>query len=326
MTFVINTDIPFSPKVRPVAIFLSLLMIALSSCSGVVPEGLKVPKVVEMREMASASDVTVTCVLTPSGGVDGCVFILSKDGTEISRQDGTKGNDGSYSCVFAGLRQDSEYSWFVEYTNGKDEALSDTRSFLTERLPYDPVLWEAILEEFDSDGDGRLSEGEKLVAKEFTISDIPLNSLSGIEELEYLETLYLGGNGLKEPDFSGLPNLETLSCGRDNYQRIVFDNPKLSYIYIIGTPLKGLDTSRLPLLWHLDSYGNPFETLDFSTNPALWQIAMSGSSLEELDLSSNPKIGILYLKENDKLRTVWLAPGCEPDEIELPEGALVKQK
>lgn len=296
----------------------------LSSCGGQVPEGLLLPKVVGMNETASANDVILTCTL--SGNVDGSIFFLGKDGAEVSRSAGTKENDGSYSCTIAGLKQDTDYSWWVVFTNGKDEVRSETRTFRTDRLPYDPALWNCILENFDTDGDGRLSEEEKLAAKELNLSEIPLASLSGIEELPYLERLYLLGNGLKEPDFSVLPNLDMVACGRDNYQRVYFDNPKLTYLYIISTPLKELDLSKLPALGHLDSFGSPLERLSFSVNPELWQVAVEGSEIRELDLSANPKIGILYLKYNEKLETVWLASGCEPDIVEVADHTTVQYK
>lgn len=282
------------------------------------------PKVVAMNETVSANDVILTCTL--SGNVDDCIFFLGKDGAEVSRSAGTKEDDGSYSSQIAGLKQDADYSWWVVFTNGKDEVRSETRTFRTGRLPYEPALWDCILENFDTDGDGRMSEEEKLAAKELTLSDISLASLSGIEELPYLERLYMGGNGLKEPDFSVLPNLETVACGRDNYQRVLFDNPKLTYLYIISTPLKELDLTKLPALGHLDSFGNPLERLSFSANPELWQVAVEDSEIRELDLSANPKIGILYLKYNEKLETVWLASGCEPDIVEVADHTTVQYK
>ena len=303
---------------------LTVASLLLYSCSGRVPEGLLLPTVTDMGETATAGDVTMTCTL--SGTVDDCQFILGKDDTEVARSAGIRENDGSFTCTIAGLKQDTDYSWWIVYTNGKDEATSCTRRFRTERLPYDPNLWKRILDSFDTDGDGRLSEEEKRNAKELILSDIPLQSLSGIEELPYLETLYLGGNGLKVPDFSGLPNLVMVSCGRDRYENIIFDNPKLVYLYIIATPLKELDTSRLPALWHLDSFGNPLERLSFSANPDLWQIALEGSEIRELDLSANPKIGVLFLKENEKLETVWLAAGCEPETIEVADHTIVQHK
>ena len=119
----------------------------LSSCGGQVPEGLLLPKVVGMNETASANDVILTCTL--SGNVDGSIFFLGKDGAEVSRSAGTKENDGSYSCTIAGLKQDTDYSWWVVFTNGKDEVRSETRTFRTDRLPYDPALWNCILENFN---------------------------------------------------------------------------------------------------------------------------------------------------------------------------------
>ena len=179
---------------------------------------------------------------------------------------------------------------------------------------------------FDIDGSGNISESERSKAKEFALSDLPLSSLSGIEELPYLERLSIGGNGLEVVDITALKNLEFLSCGRDNYERIIFDNPKLSYIYIIETPLKALDTSGLPGLCYLDSYNNPFENLSFKDNPRMEHIILVGAEMEELDLSSNPRFDIIFVRENDNLRILWLHPECKPSSIDINDKTEIKYK
>ena len=308
------------------SLLVTTVFLLLSSCGGEVPEGLMMPEIVEMSETASANEVTMTCALTPSANVSGCVFVVAQGSTEIAMIEVVNSHEGVFSATVSGLRQDTGYSWSVTYTNGKDEGRSDARSFRTEKLPYDPTLWEAILDAFDKDGDGSLSEDEKLEAREFRITDIRLTSLSGIEELKYLERLTIAANGLRAPDVSGLKNLEFLSCGRDNYENVIFDNPKLSYVYIIETPLTTLDTSGLPALDYLDAYNNPFETLSFASNPRMSHIILVGAVMEALDLSTNPGFDIIYVRENDNLRVLWLHPDCKPSSIDLNENTQIKYK
>lgn len=304
-------------------IFLSLL---IASCSNDVPEGLAAPDMLEMSEKASAYNVVMTCSPSPDGKVARCVFRVFQGATEIAAVEGDHEDGGAFIASATGLRQNTEYSWTATLTNGKDEITSMPRHFKTEKLPYDPVLWEEILRNFDLDGNGNISESERLQAKEFVLSDLPLSSLSGIEELPYLESLSIGGNGLNVVDISALKNLEFLSCGRDNYERMIFDNPKLSYIYIIETPLKALDTSGLPGLCYLDSYNNPFENLSFKDNPRMEHIILVGAEMEELDLSSNPRFDIIFVRENENLRVLWLHPDCKPSSIDINDKTEIKYK
>ena len=298
----------------------------LSSCGGQDFEGMRMPEAVEMIEVAATDQVQLRCVLNTVGNVAECGFGIARSGEAPERHPGVLAQDGSFYCTVTGLRQDTEYSWFAFWSNGKDEAMTDTRTFRTEKLPYDPVLWEAILKEFDKDGDGKLSDSEKRSATEFTISDLRLSSLSGLEELEYLERLNCGGNGLKELDVSALKNLTFLGCGRDNYERMIFDNPKLAYIYIVSTPLKDLDTSKLPELNQLDSYDNPFESLSFESNPILSHITLEGAAMEELDLSTNVRMEVIFVRNNPDLRVLWLHPDCKPRLIDINDNTQIKYK
>ncbi|MBR5397070.1 MAG: hypothetical protein IK145_04385 [Bacteroidales bacterium] len=304
-------------------IFLSFLM---ASCSNDVPEGLAAPGMLEMSETASAYNVVMTCLPSPAVNVVSCLFRVFQGTTVIAVVEGGHEDGGAFIASASGLRQNTEYSWTATLTNGKDEITSTPRPFKTEKLPYDPVLWEEILRNFDIDGSGNISESERSKAKEFALSDLPLSSLSGIEELPYLERLSIGGNGLEVVDITALKNLEFLSCGRDNYERIIFDNPKLSYIYIIETPLKALDTSGLPGLCYLDSYNNPFENLSFKDNPRMEHIILVGAEMEELDLSSNPRFDIIFVRENENLRVLWLHPDCKPSSIDINDKTEIKYK
>ena len=161
--------------------FIALLLLLLSSCSS-VPADLSAPEVFEMSETVSAYSVTMTCSPSPDGKVARCVFRVFQGATEIAAVEGDHEDGGAFIASATGLRQNTEYSWTATLTNGKDEITSMPRHFKTENLPYDPVLWEEILRNFDLDGNGNISESERSGAKELVLSDIPLSSLSGIEE------------------------------------------------------------------------------------------------------------------------------------------------
>lgn len=305
--------------------FIALLLLLLSSCSS-VPADLSAPEVFEMSETVSAYSVTMTCSPSPDGKVARCVFRVFQGASEVAAAEGVREEGETFKATVTGLIQDTDYSWTAAMSNGKDEVCSLPRSFRTEKLPHDPVLWEELLRNFDSDGDGNISESERFGAKELVLSDIPLSSLSGIEELPFLEKLSVGGNGLKVLDVSALKNLEFLSCGRDKYEKIIFDNPELSYLYIISTPLKELDTSGLPVLGYLDSYDNPFEFLSFKENPRMEHLILVGAEMEELDLSTNPRFDIIYVRENENLRVLWLHPDCKPSGLDINDKTEIKYK
>ena len=142
----------------------------------------------------------------------------------------------------------------------------------------DPVnmesYWYEILSDYDTDGDGTLSDEELLPVTSVTIDDWYPDSLEGVERLVNLEVL----------KGEGLYNLVAADLSQ---------NTKLKELTLLGTGLSGLNLSANTALTKVIISGY-FEALDFSNNPDLEEIDISGfedyAEIEFGDLSNLKKL------------------------------------
>lgn len=89
----------------------------------------------------------------------------------------------------------------------------------------DPAFKAAVLEQYDSDGDGELSQDdEALRVVNLDVSGRGITSLVGMEDMHNLQTLDFSGNDVKEVDFSPYPNFihlrEANGSGNPNLARV----------------------------------------------------------------------------------------------------------
>jgi Ca2+-binding EF-hand superfamily protein len=175
----------------------------------------------------------------------------------------------------------------------------------------DPAFREYLINNFDGDGDGRLSETEAEGVDEIDCSELNISSLEGIERFTNLTSLACSGNKLATIDVRSNTALVTLRC----------DSNRLTRLDVSGnTALEVLSCGR-----------NEFLSLDVSANRELKSLACNGNRLLDLDVSNNTKLESLlfhdnlvslavYLdnnlslktvncKNNSKLRALYLKPG-----------------
>jgi len=175
-----------------------------------------------------------------------------------------------------------------------------------------------MLSQYDTNGDGEFSEEEIKAVTDVVVSDLPLESLSGLEVFTSIEKFACGGNGFKVLDLSQLKSIVELSCGRDDYEKIIFDNPKLESIYLIYAPkLKSFSTKGLPALKGLATHWlDSLEEVDLSGSPSLEGFGFYGTSIKSIDLSDfsywhevdcryNEKLDTLYLKEGGRITNLY---------------------
>ena len=224
-------------------------------------------------------------------------------------------------------------------------AFADDSTVLTRDDILEKNVYNAMLTEGDSDGNGELTEGEAAKIKELTISGLQHGALTGLEYckgltsltvtdsrvknlsflsgLTSLTSLTLSGNEIE--DLSGLPNsLQTLDLS-DNAS--LADLSKLSglsnltTLNVSGTAVA--DVSKVPAsVTNLDISGTSvvdlgqlpttnLESLKASGNGISDATAVSAmTSLKELDLSNNPGLlisGIPSLTSLTNLKTLNLA-------------------
>ena len=173
---------------------------------------------------------------------------------------------------------------------------------------FDEDFYAFLLENFDANKDGKLSEAEmlKIAAIEYVGTDI--TSLRGIEHLTNLTSLDFGGdwmdwdsdpNGLEEVDLSHNTKLTHVNFCKSNIRQLdVSALSELTYLMVGYTSLKSLDLSRnnkLEQLWCDDC--ELTGTLDLTGNPALWELDVCGNpDLEIVNISNCPALLEAYIE------------------------------
>ena len=151
----------------------------------------------------------------------------------------------------------------------------------------------------DLDGDGRLSDQERLDVKTMDLAaETRIDSLQGLAYFPALQELDCAGLYLSQLDLSSLSRLAWLDVSENN--------------------LTQLDLSASPLLEFLDCSDNDLASLTLAESPALQQLDCRGNSLTALDLTgcsalrqldcSLNHLTALTLPENG-LWPSWIVPG-----------------
>ena len=321
-------------------IILSLALCSLMSSCGVdEPRGLERPEVVFSEAVPGIRAVTLKASFDRGDNIAACGFKvwLSSSGTQM-KIGVIPGEE--ISAEVSELEPETEYSWAVYFTNGRDTLETPAMTFMTKPQPHvkpdppagtddpveipevdpDPILWEYILKEFDADGDGVMSDEELLDIQELQISDLPVDSLAGLEALVNLRVLGMGGHLLRRIDLSANKNLELLYAGRERIlEEFYLDNPKLGYLYLISCQiLKVLDFSRCPELTMLELYGNEsLETIDLSRNLKLEVLRLTDSKVRILDLSNCRRVQQFSSENNLLLDTLFLHKDAVPEVLSV---------
>ena len=181
-------------------------------------------------------------------------------------------------------------------------AFADDSTVLTRDDILEKNVYDAMLTEGDSDGNGELTEGEAAKIKKLTISGLQHGALTGLEYCKGLTSLTVTDSQVQDLSFlSGMSNLTELHLSGNNIQ----DLSALSSL----TSLKTLDLSdnaSLADLSKLSDLSN-LKTLDVSGTAVADVSKLSGlSSLTDLDVS-NTKVrdltglptGLTSLKASD---------------------------
>ena len=255
-------------------------------------------------------------------------FILTDNDGKTQLVEVTPDN-GRLVYTWNGLTPGTDYRFCAFCSNGYQTSESTPVAFKTRSEPFDKGILKYLLNNFDTDKDGRMSKNELESITEITLSDILLESQSGLESMPNLIGLSMGDNWLKRIDLSVCPKLEVFSGGRSPHlEELYLDNPHLWQLHIIQTNnLKSIDTSRCPELSSCFLWNDSIEYLDFSSNERLEALAVSYSKLTELDLSTNWKLRHLLVAENnDMLKTVWLKKGIILDNCEVGPNTEIKYK
>lgn len=166
-----------------------------------------------------------------------------------------------------------------------------------------------LVDNFDTDGDGEISEDEALAVKEIDVaaSLSSISSLSGIgyfaklekldcscnriaaldlSRLTLLKELNVSNNILTSIDLSGCVALTSIDCSKNRLQSLSVSGSKgLENLVCSGNRLVSLNIAQNKSLKTLDCSGNSLSTIDLSKAPSLTKLACGNNSIAALDLS-----------------------------------------
>ncbi|MBO4579371.1 MAG: S-layer homology domain-containing protein [Clostridiales bacterium] len=194
----------------------------------------------------------------------------------------------------------------------------------------DDVFREFVFANFDTDGNGTLSEKELEAVKEINVSGLNIKSLSGIRHFtsldkldcsntkvtkidlndnEALTTLNCSGCKLSTINIADCYALEEIDCSNNNLKEFAFSNGFLTKLDISNNKsLTKLDCSKNSLtsvnlegctdLTDIDLTDNQLESLDLGTNTALKSIVFEKNSLKSLDLSKCISLETINVADN----------------------------
>ncbi len=163
----------------------------------------------------------------------------------------------------------------------------------------DEIFRVYVSENFDSDGDGNLSESEIASVGSIDVNDKGITSLKGVEYFTGLEKLYCHNNQLTSLDVGKNTALVWLSCYNNQLTSLdVSKNTALVWLLCSDNQLTSLDVSKNTTLEDLFCNNNYLTSLDVGKNTALVWLWCSANQLTSLDVSKNTALEKLYCGGN----------------------------
>ena len=277
------------------------------------------PEIVSAEAVVDGTTVGMDCSLSaPRAETVGFVYwIVGEEKETVTCElSGT-----SFRAILSSLTPGKTYQWYAFARAGDAEVHSPTGSFtVLEAVSPDPEPVEGpegidvpdpyfrryLLENFDSDGDGALSEEEAMIIRKIDVVTDKISSLRGIEHFKNLDSLLCRGADAYEYDDVGHPGmldtldvsanrkLRYLACDKNMLRSLdMSDNPFLDEVLCSYNLLEEIDLSAVPRLKLLRMWSNDVSTLDLSKTPLLETLECGGNSITGIDVSRCPQLGVL---------------------------------
>ena len=270
-------------KKNSIILYCLLSFALFANCSKSQPEAIE-PALTDIVEDITYYSAKLSATFNHAERILSGGFYLESAGLE--KVEATlSGNTLSYE--WTGLSPETEYSYQVYFTNGKEERKLEKRTFRTVKAPCDEALWNWAVKKFDTDGNGDLSSEELAAVTELNLGEelIPIKTCNGLDLFPNAENLYLNSPVLQTVELSGLPKLADCWVRGNNVESISFDNPLLTKFRADGTKITNLDFSGATALQNIEIYGVPFKQIHFENNPNMDTFVLTGSKAEVIDMS-----------------------------------------
>jgi hypothetical protein len=270
------------------------------------------PEILSAEAIVADRSVSLSCELSsPRVQTCGFVFWTGNQEKKIITCDLPS---TSFRAVISDLSPGMTYEWYAFANAGEIEIHSDTRRFATmEIIPEvkgidipDPYFKQYLLDNFDANGDGILSEMEGLIIRKIDVVTDKISSMRGIEHFKNLDSLICRGADVNEYDDVGHPGLldsldvsgnrklRYLACDKNMLRSLIIsDNPFLEEVLCSYNLLETIDLSSVPRLRELRMWVNNVGSLDFSNTPLLHTLECGGNPITSIDVSKCPRLGVL---------------------------------
>lgn len=296
--------------------FIVVVLLSFSGFFSCVPENgsedFLAPEIVSAEATVIDTTVSFDCELSsPRIQTCGFVFWTNNQDKMIITCDLSS---TSFSTVISDLLPGMTYEWYAFANSGESEIRSDTKRFATQEIVPevkgidipDPYFKRYLLDNFDANGDGILSELEGLIIRKIDVVTDKISSMRGIEYLKNLDSLICRGADVSEYDNVGHPGLldsldvsgnrklRYLACDKNMLRSLnISDNPFLEEVLCSYNLLESIDLSAVPRLMLLRMWVNNVGSLDFSNTPLLHTLECGSNPITSIDVSKCPRLGVL---------------------------------
>ena len=175
------------------------------------------------------------------------------------------------------------------------------------RFP-DPVLRQAILDQVDPDGDGKVARDEAAAVESLSVDGA--SNVAGLGIFPNLKALALSGEALRSVDVADRTALESLSAeGCVQLAEVILgEKPALRVFLAPNAEIANIDLSRAPALETLDLEGSPLPELALGACTGLASLNVRGTALTALDLSDNGVLSELLVDDAVRLDNLDATP------------------
>ena len=163
----------------------------------------------------------------------------------------------------------------------------------------DPAFKTYCVENFDTDGDGEITEDEAKAVTAINASMLNITSLVGIEYFSNLESIDVSFNKLETLDLSHSPKLTEVLVNGNKLQTLNLSGlADIETLDCSNNKLTALNVSEAEGLLSLNCSNNNIGALNLKNNKALTELQCSNNQLTALDLKNNTALETLYCRKN----------------------------
>ena len=155
------------------------------------------------------------------------------------------------------------------------------------------------VENFDTSGDGELTEEEAKAVTAISASMLNISSLVGIEYFSNLETIDVSYNKLESLDLTHSPKLKTIDVTGNKLQNLNLSGlAAVETLEASANKLGTLDVSDAVALKTLNANNNQLGALNISRNKALTELQCASNNIAALDFKNNTTLETIVCRRN----------------------------